>query len=205
MDYYDQLKPAIDTLTKLIKKYKTTKNIEIELKIGRIEDGRFQVGLNSEEFYNKIKKKLDSYDKWKKVNSTTTKDYISGNYKKTDSIIMCKKRLENVNFSFNGTPYDFRISVCTETPVKLNSFKSDIVRNKNRTSYVYKECNYDITKVTEETKDELIENEEFEIELTHLNSKTADKYRAHSALLKLRDIINMCEKISNDASVIKMV
>lgn len=205
MDYYDQLKPAIDTLTELIRKYKNTKNVEIELKLGRIEDGHFNVGLNSEEFYKKIKKNLDSYDKWKKVDNITTKDYISGNNKKTGSTVICKKRLENVNFSFNGTPYDFRISVCTETPVKVSNFKSEIVRNKNRTSYVYKECNYDITRVTEETQDEVIENEEFEIELTHLNSKTTDKYRAHSALLKLRDVINMCEKISSDATIIKMV
>ena len=71
------------------------------------------------------------------------------------------------------------------------------MRRKNRISYVYKECKLDLTKVEEESSNEIVENEEFEVELIKLNSDTSDLYRSHSALLKIRDIINICEKMKH--------
>lgn len=203
-DYYSQLEPAIKTLEHIIKKYKSTKNIEIEIKLGRI-DSKFIAGIHSETFYNQIKSALDSYSGWDSVKKENTTDYIHESYRKTNNNIILKKRLESVNFNFKGTPYDFRICVSTETPCNLKSFKHSIIRKKERVSYVYKECKLDLTKVEEETDDEIIENEEFEVELIKLDSATSDLYRAHSALLKIRDIINICEKIQDTAVVTKAV
>lgn len=203
-DYYHQLEPAIKTLEGLIKKYKNVKNVEIEIKLGRI-DGKFIAGIHSETFYDKIKTALDSYTGWDSYNQDDTVDYIKDSYRKTGNNIIHKERLESINFNFKGTPYDFRICVSTETPSKLNSFKHSLVRRKNRISYVYKEYKLDLTKVEEESSDEIVENEEFEVELIKLNSNTSDIYRAHSALLKIRDIINICEKIEDTARVSKAV
>ena len=36
---------------------------------------------------------------------------------------------------------------------------------------------------------------ELEVEFKNLKSDISDKYRAHSGLLLIRDLINMCEKI----------
>lgn len=203
-DYYNQLEPAIKTLQELIKKYKSTKNVEIEIKLGRIDD-KFMAGIHSESFYHKIKTVLDSYSGWDSVNNENTVDYIKDSYRKTGNNIIHKERLESVNFNFKGTPHDFRICVSTETPSNLKSFKHSLVRRKNRISYVYKECKLDLTKVEEESSDEIVENEEFEVELIKLNSNTSDLYRAHSALLKIRDIINICEKIEDTSGVSKVV
>jgi len=203
-DHFNQLKPAIKTLETLIKKYKNHKNVEIEIKLGRI-DGSFVTGIHSESFYEKIKETLNSYKSWDSVKEENTTDYIKDSYRKTGDIIIHKKRLETVNFMFKGTPYDFRICVSTETPCTLKSFKHSFIRKKNRVSYVYKECKLDLTKIEEETNDEIIENEEFEVELIKLTSSTSDVYRAHSALLKIRDIINICEQIDNKSEVVKVV
>lgn len=203
-DYYNQLEPAIKTLQELIKTYKSTQNVEIEIKLGRIDD-KFMTGIHSEHFYDKIKTALDSYSGWDSVNHENTIDYINNSYRKTGNNIIHKERLKSVNFNFKGTPYDFRICVSTEKLSNLDSFKHSLVRRKNRISYVYKECKLDLTKVEEESKDEIVENEEFEIELLKLNSNTSDLYRAHSALLKIRDIINICEKIEDSAQVSKVV
>lgn len=203
-DYYNQLEPAIKTLQELIKKYKSTQNVEIEIKLGRIDD-KFMTGIHSEHFYDKIKAALDSYSGWDSVNHENTIDYINNSYRKTGNNIIHKQRLKSVNFNFTGTPYDFRICVSTEKLSNLDSFKHSLVRRKNRISYVYKEYKLDLTKVEEESKDEIVENEEFEIELLKLNSNTSDLYRAHSALLKIRDIINICEKIEDSAQVSKVV
>lgn len=203
-DHFNQLESAIKTLETLIKKYKNYKNVEIEIKLGRI-DGSFVAGIHSESFYEKIKETLNSYKGWDSVKEENTIDYIKDSYRKTGDIIIHKKRLETVNFMFKGTPYDFRICVSTETPCTLTSFKHSLIRKKNRVSYVYKECKLDLTKIEEETNDEIIENEEFEVELIKLNSSTSDVYRAHSAMLKIRDIINICEQIDNKSEVIKVV
>ena len=203
-DHFSQLEPAIKILETLIKKYKNHNNVEIEIKLGRI-DGSFVAGIHSESFYDKIKQTLNSYKGWNSVIEENTIDYIKDSYRKTGDIIIHKKRLETLNFMFKGTPYDFRICVSTETPCTLASFKHSLVRKKNRISYIYKECKLDLTKIEEETNDEIIENEEFEVELIKLNSSTSDVYRAHSALLKIRDIINICEQINDKSEIIKVV
>lgn len=202
---YNQLKPAIDVLEKLIKKFKNQHNIEIEIKLGRVDDNKFVPGIMSELFYNKIKKTLDDCKNWENVIQVNTVEYINKNLRKIDNKIYSKKRIENHVFTFNGTPYDFKISVSEENLIKdLNTIKHDLIRKKNRTSYIYKECKFDLTIVEEENDDEIIVNEEFEIELIKLNSKTQDNYRAFSALLKIKDVINMCENITKDAHLIKV-
>lgn len=202
---YNQLKPAINVLEKLIKKFKNQHNIEIEIKLGRVDDNKFVPGIMSESFYNKIKKTLDDCKKWENVIQVNTVEYINKNLRKIDNKIYSKKRIENHVFTFNGTPYDFKISVSEENLIEdLNTIQHDLIRKKNRTSYIYKECKFDLTMVEEENDDEIIVNEEFEIELIKLNSKTQDNYRAFSALLKIKDVINMCENITKDAYLIKV-
>ena len=203
-DHYYQLEPAIKVLEGLIKNYKKVKNVEIEIKLGRIDE-KFIAGIHSETFYDKIKMALDSYSGWDSVNHQNSVDYIKDSYRKTKNNIIHKERLESVNFNFKGTPYDLRICVSVETPCNLNSFNHSLIRRKNRTSYIYKECKLDLTKVEEESSDEIVENEEFEVELIKLNSNTSDLYRAHSALLKMFDIINICEKIEDTSIVSKVV
>ena len=141
-DYYHQLEPAIKVLEGLIKKYKKIKNVEIEIKLGRIDD-KFIAGIHSESFYDKIKNSLDSYSGWDSVNKEHTVNYIKDSYRKTGNNIIHKERLESINFNFKGTPYDFRICVSTETPDNLKSFKHSLVRRKNRISYVYNEYKLD--------------------------------------------------------------
>lgn len=207
-DYYEQLKPAIEILTNLIKKYKNMKDIEIEIRIGRIDKTTFNSGLNSSEFYSKILENLYTYKNWKGISETSTHEYINNNNcktvinKKNNATLNIKKtKLETHDFTFSKTPYDFRISVSKEEEIKNKISDYTILRKKDRVTFKYKECNFDITKVEEETENEIIENEEFEIELTNLNSNTSDIYRAHSALLKIRDIINICEPITDKAKV----
>jgi hypothetical protein len=203
-DHYELLEPAINCLKNFIERYKMLKNVEIEIKIGRLEDGIFEPGLNSDAFYDKIKQILDSSKAWIDINNTNTKEYISKDIKKVENKYIQKKRLETAIFKFNGTPYDFKITVSQELNNNCKNFKSEQIRSKNRTTYMLKECQFDLTKVETETDDEIIENEELEVELINLNSNTSDKYRAHSALLKIYDVINMCEEISKNATIVKV-
>ena len=203
-DYYDQLKPAIAILEGLIKTHKKDPNIEIEIKIGRIEDNRFLVGLQSEDFYKKIKSVLET-NNWSSIRNIVTEEHIYNSVKLCDKKYTKKTRLATEDFRFIGTPYDFRITVSREEPCKKADGPLKFIRRKDRMSYSHRECSFDLTKVEEEIPDAIIINEEFEIELTHLDSYTSDIYRAHSALLKIRDVINICEPISKTAYIMKAV
>ena len=61
----------------------------------------------------------------------------------------------------------------------------------------------DLTEV-EQINNQVSEiNYELEVEFMNLKNDVSDKYRAHSGLLLIRDIINMCEEIGKDCKLIK--
>ena len=210
-DYYSELKSGIDELTTLFYRYKKNENIEIELRLGRILDTKFQPGLGSEEFYILIKKKLDSCNHFEKKISTTTEELIKDGIRKTVSLngkkvmkqqCIRKDKLYTSNFEYTKTPYDIRISVAKEIPIE-EKIRSGLTRKKQRTSYYYKDYRFDLTKVEQIDNSASTVLYEFEVEFINLNNGVSDIYRAHSGFLLIRDIINMCEDVQKDSKLIK--
>lgn len=211
-DFFSELEDGINIFKDLIKKYKKLDNVEIELRIGQIQDESFIPGLNSNEFYEKILEKLNSCKDFKKI-TNTTEDIISGNYRKTilfnnkrvaKQTTMEKVKIETHNLTYTETPYDIRISISKEVPkeeIKIKKDENSIVRKKQRNSFIYKDYRIDLTKVitTKNTVDTT--SYELEIELLNLKNDVSDVYRAHSALLLIRDCINFCEDICENAKL----
>ena len=207
-DYYDELLLAINELQSLIKQYKKKENIEIEIRLGQIQFNSFKPGLASKDFYDKIKSILDESDCWdKKINNKSEELCVNGikrmtlfnNKKILKHQSIKKEKIKNVNIKFNGTPYDIRLSVAKEIPVE-DKIKNGtgILRKKNRMSYYYKDYRIDLTEVEQIENSVSNLNYELEVEFINLdNDKISDKYRAHSGLLLIRDMINMCEKIED--------
>lgn len=204
-DFENELKAGIDKLSILICEYKKKDNIEIELRLGQIQFNEFKSGLGSKDFFIKIKDTLDSSKVWDKVINNKHEELCINGIRRTTMFngkkvmkhqCIKKERILNVDFQYSGTPYDVRISVSKEIPVE-DKIKNGtgVLRKKNRFSYYYKDYVIDLTMV------EQIENGvsdivyELEVEFKNLKNDISDKYRAHSALLLLRDIINMCEKL----------
>lgn len=204
-DFEHELKAGIDKLSSLICEYKKKDNIEIELRLGQIQFNEFKSGLGSKDFFIKIKDTLDSSKVWDKVINNKHEELCMNGIRRTTMFngkkvmkhqCIKKERLLNVDFQYSGTPYDVRISVSKEIPVE-DKIKNGtgMLRKKNRFSYYYKDYVIDLTMV------EQIENGvseivyELEVEFKNLKSDISDKYRAHSGLLLIRDIINMCEKL----------
>lgn len=204
-DFENELKVGIDKLSTLICEYKKKDNIEIELRLGQIQFNEFKSGLGSKDFFIKIKDTLDSSKVWDKVINNKHEELCMNGIRRTTMFngkkvmkhqCIKKERLLNVDFQYAGTPYDIRISVSKEIPVE-DKIKNGtgVLRKKNRYSYYYKDYVIDLTMV------EQIENGvsdtiyELEVEFKNLKNDISDKYRAHSGLLLIRDLINMCEKI----------
>jgi hypothetical protein len=212
-DFMDELQIGINALTSIFCEHKKKENIEIELRLGQIQYDGFKSGLNSKDFFNKIKSILDSSKAWsKKVNNKSEELCHNGirrttkfnNKKVMKNECIKKERILTNDFQYYGTPYDVRISVSNEIPVddKIKS-NTGVLRKKNRFSYYYKDYRIDLTEV-EQINNQVSEiNYELEIEFMNLKNDVTDKYRAHSGLLLIRDIINMCEKIDKDCKLIK--
>ena len=113
-----------------------------------------------------------------------------------------KHKIESVDFYYNGTPYDIRIGVAKEIPVE-DKIRTGLTRKKDRTSYFYKDYRIDLTKVIQIENTVESVSFELEVEFINLTNDVNDVYRAHSGLLLIRDIINICEKIESNAKLTK--
>jgi hypothetical protein len=214
-DYINQFNESINDLSNIIEKYKKNSVIEIEVRIGRFESGKFVPGLNSKEFFDKIKNTLNASNCWTKVNNIITEDICQDNIKRITNlngkkvakhIYQMKEKVTNIDYSYENTPYDIRINVSKETTVLDKKIKSNegLTRKKNRLSFIFKDYSIDLTEVT--IIDNGIEtiNYEVEVELINLESNVSNFYRAHQTLLIIRDLINMCESILPESKFVKI-
>ena len=134
IDFFDELKLGIDSLSSLICEYKKKDNIEIEIRLGQIQFNSFKSGLGSKDFFNKIKNTLDSAKCWDKFINNKYEELCHNGLRRTTNIngkkvmknqCIKKDRLINQNFEYSGTPYDLRISVSNEIPTE-DKIKSGI-------------------------------------------------------------------------------
>lgn len=223
-DYFNQLETGIAILEEIIEKYKNNNKIEIELRIGRINETKFVPGILSVDFFKRIQIILEKSTIWDKVEEICTRESICNNIRKieiindnsslksnTDIKYMKKNKKENHDFFYENTPFDIRLAVAEEeilTTKKISHINftvPDIIRYKNRKQFYYKE-NYVIDLTEVKTIINTVEsiNYEVEVELLNLQSDISNCYRAHSALLLIRDIINMCETIDDTAELLQL-
>uniref|UniRef100_A0A6C0LG58 mRNA 5'-phosphatase n=1 Tax=viral metagenome TaxID=1070528 RepID=A0A6C0LG58_9ZZZZ len=211
-DFFDELKLGIDTLSSLICEYKKKDNIEIEIRLGQIQFNSFKSGLGSKDFFDKIKNSLDSAKCWDKVINNKHEELCHNGFRRTTVFngkklmknqCIKKERLINKNFEYSGTPYDLRISVSREIPIEDKiKLGTGVLRKKNRFSYYYKDYIIDLTEVEQIDNCVSETNYELEIELINFKNNVTDKYKAHSALLLIRDVVNMCEKIEDGCKLV---
>lgn len=210
-DYYNQLSDAIAVLEDIIKKYKLNESVEIELRIGQFNQGSFCPGLRSEEFYLKVKNALESCKSFTKTLESYTEELVHNGFRRTmlfntkkvqKNITIKKEKLLVKDFNYKGTPYDVRISVCTEKEVasheKIKSGEG-ILRKKKRNSFFIDFFRFDLTKVI--TVDNTVETTTYEFEIEITRDFIDAHHTAHSALLKMRDIVNICEEITDESKM----
>lgn len=213
-DYYKELETGITILEKLINEYKYNENIEIEIRIGRFDNVNFIPGLNTVNFYDKILKNLNLGQCWNKIETEKTIEFFNNNIKKIikdQDITYIKKNLKHKSeLLYENSPFDLRISVAEELKIptsKINcEFSNNFIREKLRTKFFYKnEFVIDVTHVKETNNTVTKDIYEIEVELLNLDSKMmSSKYKAHSALLLIRDIINFCEELDSSAELFEI-
>ena len=143
---------------------------------------------------------------WTKVNHEIITDYFYGERRlsitKTDEkgTSIKKIRLENVDFDFQGSGFYIRICFSKEIPSKRFSIdKSEYKRIKERSSFSWKHLSFDLTKVESENNSISKINYEVEIEAKVIDyNKMTSHYFIHDLLLKIKDIVKICEPFENE-------
>jgi len=208
---------AIGIIHPYIEKYKNVENLEVEFRIGYlVEDDTGKQSFDSfvgKEFFSKILNVLQTNKSWLNKERVVTKDYFDKGMRLSigcDGKKTCikKTKLCVLDFRFEDTPFDIRICFSKETPVLASEFKpknkkETFTREKDRMSYKHKTWFYDITSV--KSIENTVENTNYEFELECQISESLkvmnSKYFIHSSLLKIKDIVNMCEKVTDECKL----
>jgi hypothetical protein len=200
---------AIVHLKDYVEKFSNEDNLEVEIRLGYLEDDEFKTNIGKE-FFNKITTQLEDCEVWESVTNENSEDYfyngrrLSITTENPKGTCIKKEKLGVFDFMFDGSGFDIRVSFSKETPSKRYAKdKASYKRNKERTRYLFKNSFFDTTKVT--VDDNGVEDNlyEIEIETKKLNLKeTSSHYFIHDALLKIRDVVKMCEDIDESESKI---
>jgi len=180
-DNTDELGATISDFAEVVGKFKNVKNSVIKISIGIHDAGKFSPGLQSIHFFDKVKSLLDSNKMWDKTETVKSSGHKINNDVYTQE------------YSYSNTPFDFMVSASIENSGTEKISTS--TREEIRYSYVHQDYMYHLTKVLQIEECITEEIYEFGIELLNITNNVSDIYRSHSALLKIRDIINTCETI----------
>jgi len=193
---------AILKLKDLVEKYSKEEHLEIEFRLGYLENDEFKTDIGKE-FFDKITDKLIDSEAWTDISNENSEDYFYNGKRLTiteknqNGTCIKKEKLAIIDFIFEGSGFDVRVSLSKEVPSKNFAIeKATYKRIKERTSYTFKHLAFDLTKVTMEengVEDHLFEVE-VEIKLLDLTKMTSH-YLLHDAFLKIKDMVQMCEEI----------
>lgn len=213
--------PGILDLAAVIEKFKDVPDVEIELRLGfhngDLEHPAFDTNVG-DEFQKAITSVLNTFGGWDSTIKSDTTDYytqgpvgnnirlsIDSNGNRT---AMQKVRLLDIDFEYDPSPFDIRISVSQEIPKDPMSLETcfDVggdtnvthSRQKSRTTFKHEAWSFDMSKVTSVENELSKTNYEVELEigkpreaLNRYNNNS--QYLAHSTMIKLRQLIYMCE------------
>jgi hypothetical protein len=210
---------AIIKIKELVNKYKDEDFIEIEYRLGYMGSDKFKTDIGKES-YNKIMKELSSLDTWDEVLSTHSEDYFLDGVRMSvmsnEQIVIKKEKLAILDFSFEGTGLDIRVSFSKELPAEpFKPEDASFKRIKDRKSFLINKVNpvsYDITKITYINNS--VEDYTYEFEIEWLGARTSKEtsketgvivpssyYSIHDCLLKIKDIVNLCEEMDDNCKL----
>ena len=192
------MKTAFNLFEPHFTKHHNKKNVEIEMRLGRISGNKFDTNIGKESF-NKAIKSLEKFKKWDVVEVNEYDAYYGQNGLRTtryeddtqESII--KKRVANIDYNSRDLPFDIRLGISTEdTHQPCDDTEYDCVKHKKRTSYTRKGLRIDCTIVTGDPDDmDAEETEEYQIEFEIINVKTVkNRNDFYNHIYKIK---NLCD------------
>lgn len=200
-------------LERLIATYRDQPHVEIELRLGWHRSNQFDTDIGKT-YYDMIYQTLrNSTMPWNEqvthVHTNRTMRMITDAQHRVLDVHK-KVKLEVVDFLLHGTPFDLRMSVCAELPIKGPFHKEhfQFLRSRARSTWRHHEWTYDLTCVTRNAPvDECAETMcvyelELELNLSDARPSTPPGLLAQSGVMKLFDML--CVNPSDQAVVTKI-
>lgn len=192
------MKPAFEIFEPHFTKHKGKKNVEIEMRLGRISGRKFDTNVGKDAFHKAVHA-LNKYKEWERIEETVYDSYYGSNNLRTtryeddsqESIV--KKRVANIDYNAKDLPFDVRLGISTEIPTEPSEdTEYECVKHKKRTSYTRKGLRIDCTIVSCDPDDKDAEDtEEYQIEFEIINVNTVknrDQFYNHIYKIK-----NLCD------------
>jgi len=185
-----------------IDEYKDQPNVEIEIRLGKVNRGTFDTNVGQATF-EKVLRRLRKYEGWestKESQSTVYVDTVAGKRvvmnDVTDEMESCvvKKRLLVKDQVLDGYLVDARLGISSEVPYDREADTEENftrVKKRKRYSFVRKGLSIDLSEVSGDADDKDSEEAtEYQIELEILNPpvNAADRHQVFNIVYKISDI-----------------
>jgi hypothetical protein len=185
-----------------IDQYKDQPNVEIEIRLGKVNRGKFDTNVGQATF-ERVLRRLRRYEGWDSTNESQTTVYMDPTTGKrvvmndiTDEMESCmiKQRLLVNDQVLNGFPVDARLGISSEVPYDRDAdTEENFTRTRKRTrySFVRKGLSIDLSEVSGDADDKDSEEAtEYQIELEILNPpvSAAERHQVFNIVYKISDI-----------------
>ena len=191
------MKPAFHKFEPHFMRHKGKKDIEVEFRLGRSGNGRFDTNVGEANF-NKLKRALEKYKGWENVAVTKYESYYGQNnlrttrYEDESQISILKKSVEKVDFSCKELPFDIRMGISNESPCDPgDEAEYEMVKYKTRTSFLRKGLSIDLTVTSGDMDDKDSENEsEYQVEFEIVSPKgVKNRDQFYNHIHKIKDLL----------------
>lgn len=175
-----------------IRRYRDEPNIEMELRLGRINRGRFDTDVGPHVF-GKILHGLDLYNGWEQVTQKVDEVYYWPDarcvYSDEECLTQRKHKILAKDLAI-GPVLDVRLGISQEIPIDMPSDEATRCVHRQRKSFIRKNVRIDMTVVTGQPVDKDSENPvSYQIELEIMSAKTDQEI--FSALHKVHDVLHI--------------
>ena len=185
-----------------IETYKDTPNVEIEIRLGKVNRGKFDTNVGQQTF-EKVLRRLRKFDEWESTSESQSTVYYDTAASKrvvmndvTDEMESCviKKRIHVNDQPLNGFPVDARIGISSEIPYDRNEDADENftrVKKRKRYSFVRKGLSIDLSEVSGDADDKDSEEAtEYQIELEIIDppKNAAERHQVFNIIYKISDI-----------------
>jgi hypothetical protein len=185
-----------------IDEYKDQPNVEIEIRLGKVNRGTFDTNVGQATF-EKVLRRLRKYEGWESTKESQSTVYVDTAAGKrvvmndvTDEMESCvvKKRLLVKDQVLDGYLVDARLGISSEVPYDREADTEENftrVKKRKRYSFVRKGLSIDLSEVSGDADDKDSEEAtEYQIELEILNPpvNAADRHQVFNIVYKISDI-----------------
>ena len=185
-----------------IDEYKDQPNVEIEIRLGKVNRGTFDTNVGQATF-EKVLRRLRKYEGWESTKESQSTVYVDTAAGKrvvmndvTDEMESCvvKKRLLVKDQVLDGYLVDARLGISSEVPYDREADTEENftrVKKRKRYSFVRKGLSIDMSEVSGDADDKDSEEAtEYQIELEILNPpvNAADRHQVFNIVYKISDI-----------------